>query len=84
MWRIEKDSDGCIITLRLSGQIEADHIPSICSEIKNADGCKILDLRDVTLVDIGVVRFLRDCEDKGIKLVQCPSYVREWILQERC
>jgi ABC-type transporter Mla MlaB component len=84
MWRIQKDFDGCITTLRLSGQIQADHIPSICSEIDNAGARKILDLRDVTLVDIGVVRFLRDCEDKGIELVQCPRYVREWILRERC
>ena len=84
MWRIQKDFDGCITTLRLSGQIQADHIPSICLEINNAGARKILDLRDVTLVDIGVVRFLRDCEDKGIELVQCPLYVREWILRERC
>jgi hypothetical protein len=84
MWRIEKDSDGIITTLRLSGRIQADQIPSICSEINNACARRVLNLRDVTLVDVGVVRFLRDCEDKGIELVQCPRYVREWILRERC
>jgi hypothetical protein len=37
----------------------------------------------VTLVDLGVIRFLINCEDEGIELVQCPPYVREWMLRER-
>src|SRR5437879_3306278 len=83
MLRIEKDSDGCVTRLRLSGRIQSDHIASIRSEINDACARKILDLSEVTLVDVGVVRFLRDCEDKGVELVQCPPYVREWIHRER-
>jgi len=44
---------------------------------------KILDLSEVTLVDIEMVRFLIQCENEGVELVQCPPYVREWILRER-
>jgi hypothetical protein len=49
------------------------------------DGCtsKILDLSEVTLVDLGVVRFLIKCQDEGIELRQCPLYVREWMVRER-
>jgi hypothetical protein len=48
-------------------------------------GCthKILDLTEVTLVDIAVVRFLMRCENEGVELVECPPYVREWIVRER-
>jgi hypothetical protein len=83
MLRIEKDSDGCASRLRLSGRIQSDRIACIRSAMN--DGCarKILDLGEVTLVDIGVVRFLIRCEDEGIELVQCPPYVREWMLRER-
>ena len=83
MLRIEKDSGGCVTRLRLSGRIQSDQIASIRSEMD--DGCtsKILDLSEVTLVDLGVVRFLISCEDGGIELIQCPLYVREWILRER-
>ena len=83
MLRIEKESDGCVITLRLSGRIQSDCIDSIRSAID--DGCKrkILDLTEVTLVDVSVVRFLMSCETEGVELVQCPPYVREWILRER-
>jgi len=44
---------------------------------------KILDLSEVTLVDLEVVRFLVSCEDEGVEIVQCPAYVREWMLRER-
>ena len=43
----------------------------------------LLDLDEVTLVDVEVVRFLSECEDGGTVLVHCPLYVREWILRER-
>jgi hypothetical protein len=83
MLRIEKDSDGCVTTLRLIGRIQSDCIASIRSTMN--DGCthKILDLSEVTLVDVAVVRFLISCENEAIELVQCPSYVREWIVRER-
>lgn len=83
MLRIEKDCDGRATRLRLSGRIESDLIGSILSAISDCDAHKILDLSEVTLVDLGVVRFLIRCEDEGIELVQCPPYVREWILRER-
>jgi len=83
MLRIEKHSDGCVSRLRLIGRIQSDSIAGIRSAMN--DGCarKILDLSEVKLVDIAVVRFLIGCEDEGIELVQCPPYVREWMLRER-
>jgi hypothetical protein len=83
MLRIEKDSNGCVNTLRLSGRIQSDRIACIRAAMN--DGCahKILDLTEVTLIDIAVVRFLMRCENEGIELVRCPPYVREWIVRER-
>ena len=83
MLRIEKDSRGCVTNLRLSGRIQADQIASIRSEMGENCASKILDLSEVTLVDLGVVRFLISCEDEGIELVECPPYVHEWMLRER-
>jgi len=83
MLRIEKESDGCFTRLLLSGRIQSDRIACIRSAMN--DGCarQTLDLTEVTLVDVGVVRFLISCEDEGIEMVQCPPYVREWIVRER-
>ena len=43
----------------------------------------ILDLRDVRLADRDAVRFLRGCETDGVKLENCPAYVREWMDREQ-
>lgn len=83
MLRIEKDSSGCLTKLRLSGRIQSDQIASIRSEMDDNCTTKILDLSEVTLVDLGVVHFLINSEDAGVQLVQCPAYVREWMLRER-
>jgi hypothetical protein len=83
MLRIEKDGDGSETRLRLIGRIESDLIASIRSGISDRCAHKILDLSEVTLVDLEVVRFLIRCEDEGIELVQCPPYVWEWIRRER-
>ena len=83
MLKIEKDSDGCVATLRLIGRIQSDCIASIRSAMNDGRMHKILDLTEVTLVDVAVVRFLVSCENEGIELVQCPPYVREWIVRER-
>jgi hypothetical protein len=83
MLKIENDSDRWVTKLRLSGRIQSDYIASLQSAMSDCCERKILDLSEVTLVDIGVVRFLISCEDEGVQLVQCPPYVREWILRER-
>jgi len=83
MLRIEKLCDGCVTRFLLSGRIQSDRIACIRSAMNGGCARKILDLSDVTLVDIAVVRFLIRCEDEGVELEQCPPYVREWILRER-
>ena len=83
MLRIEKDCHECVTRLRLSGRIQSGNIASVQSVISDCGEHKMLDLSEVTLVDLGAVRFLISCEDAGVELVQCPPYVREWILRER-
>jgi predicted metal-binding protein len=43
----------------------------------------ILDLRDLRLADREAVKFLRRCEADGMKLDNCPAYVREWMDREK-
>lgn len=83
MLRIERESDGCVARLLLSGRIQSDGIA--CIESAMNDGCarKILDLSEVTLVDVAAVRFLSRCEEEGVELAGCPPYVQEWMLRER-
>ena len=67
----------------LSGRMEATQV----SELQELFDCDyrniILDLRDLRLADRDAVRFLRDCEADGMKLENCPAYVREWMDREK-
>lgn len=83
MLRIEKVNGGCVTRLRLSGRIQSDQIASIRSEMIIGCASRIIDLAEVTLVDLDVVRFLISCQDEGIELVECPPYIHEWMLRER-
>ena len=42
-----------------------------------------LDLEEVTLVDLDVVRFLGVSEAEGVELVNCSPYIRDWVFRER-
>ena len=47
-------------------------------------GSKIaIDLEEVDLVDVQIVRFLGMCEAQGITLLNCSPYIRDWIGKER-
>jgi len=80
---IEKNSNGYVSKLLLSGRIHSEQIASICSELNDHSASKTLDLSEVTLIDLAAVRFLIRCEDVGVELVPCPPYIREWMHGER-
>lgn len=65
------------------GRLQSDRIGCIRKAMNDGNARKIVDLSEVTLVDLRVIRFLMGCEDEGIKLSQCPPWVREWMTRER-
>jgi ABC-type transporter Mla MlaB component len=83
MLRIEKLLDHASTVLRLSGRIEEEHLPQLQIEIHKCAAPPELDLSEVSLVDRATVRFLVHCHSQGIRLTNCPLYVREWMSRER-
>ena len=84
MWKMLKirrsENDGAPV-FALSGRIEEEHVLELqnllSGEAQRQD--ITFDLEEVRLVDRQVVKFLGACEGRGIRLRNCPSYVREWI-----
>jgi hypothetical protein len=70
--------------LALSGRIDVGYI----SELERLLGPPvnyskvIIDLSDVRLADRAAVRFLARCESRGVRLENCPDYIREWMRKE--
>ena len=81
--KIEKDSDGQTTTLRLIGRMRREHIEELKAQIKAGGASVTLDLNEVSLVDLDVIRFLATCQTEGISLVQCSRYIYNWIAKER-
>jgi len=42
----------------------------------------MLELADVELVDVEVVRFLNACQNEGAVIANASPYIREWMLRE--
>ena len=90
MFRIEhdiedrKDSQGGRTTIRLIGHFQAEHIEELQKQLLRQKGPRVvLDLRELTLVALDVIRFLGTCEVCGSEVINCAPYIREWIDQER-
>jgi hypothetical protein len=61
-----------------------EHLPDLRRCLEEDRGQVIvLDLGEVTLVDVDVVRFLVECQTRAIRVAQCPGYVREWMVREK-
>lgn len=81
-FKSERRLEGRTLVLKLSGRVQAEHLDQLSRELP-ADGTPaVLDLTDVTLVDVAVVRFLAASEARGVRLFGLPRFVGEWITRE--
>jgi len=83
MLRIEKLLGKTPTVLKLSGRIQEENLSELQKEIEQCTDSPYLDLKDVNLLDRRSVRFLIQCESQGIRLVDCPLLIQEWITCER-
>ena len=81
--KIEKYSTGDSTTIRLIGRMRAEHLEELEKQIRESGPAITLDLEEVTLVDVEIVRFLGACEARGVTLLNCSPYIRDWIGKER-
>ena len=84
MFKIQRSINGRLVVFALSGRIKAARLGELQQLLESEadDHRLVLDLKEVKLVDRDVVSFLASCEAKGMKLANCPPYIREWIEQE--
>ena len=71
------------VVLRISGRIDAEHLNELRACLLRHGPNVVLDLDEVRLVDVAVVRFLDRCQADGMELRNCSGYIREWMGRER-
>jgi anti-anti-sigma regulatory factor len=84
MFKIQRSTDENFVVFTLSGRITSSGLTELqrLLDSESHDQSLLLDLKEVKLVDRDVIGFLASCEAKGVKLVNCPAYIREWIERE--
>ncbi len=72
------------IVFALSGDMDLEHVARLQELLANETVNRVtLDLKEVTFADRVAVQFLADVEATGVRIVNCPRYVRSWIAAER-
>ena len=84
MFKIQRSADENFVVFTLSGRITSSDFTELqrLLDSESHDQSLLLDLKEVKLVDREVIGFLASCEVKGVKLVNCPPYIREWIKKQ--
>jgi anti-anti-sigma regulatory factor len=80
--RIESVSHEHGTTIRLIGRMQAQHVEELNAQIGAIGAGVVLDLEELSLVDIDAVRFFGTCQARGISIVRCPPYISDWIVKE--
>ena len=73
--------DGRVV-LRVSGRLAGDNVDTLRTLMEQERSVVTLDLEDVRLVDGDAVKLLAIHESNGLRLDNCPLYIREWIRRE--
>jgi ABC-type transporter Mla MlaB component len=81
--KIERILDGEYIALRLSGRLCSEHLAELKSLIADSSPAVVLDLDEITQVDVDAINFLRKCQAEGIELRHCSPYICEWMDREQ-
>jgi hypothetical protein len=84
MLRIERSANRQVV-FTLSGRMQTQDIEQFQEllAVETPGQPVMFNLQYVTLVNQDAVTFLADCEATGIKLENCPLYIRNWIDQEK-
>ena len=83
MLKIEKLANGETTLLKLAGRISGQDLEELRNLVAEGQPVINFDLSEVTLVDLETIRFLGHQELRGVRLVNCSRFVREWIERER-
>ena len=71
------------VSLRVSGRLSGNNVDMLRTLLEEENNVLALDLKDVRLVDGDAVKLLAIHESKGVRMENCPLYIREWIRRER-
>ena len=85
MLKIQRSTNGEVVVFTLSGRIQEEQLAELQRLFQSEadDHELVIDLKEIKLVDREAVVCLESWETGGMRLENCPPYIREWIDAER-
>ena len=77
--RIDKTASGDKTVIRLRGKLRREVLDLVTKQIAPSVGEVSLDLTQLDSISLEGVRFLNDCEDRGIAIADAPAYILTWM-----
>jgi len=81
--RIDKTASGDKTVIRLSGKLPGEVLDLVTKQIASSVSEVSLDPTQLDSISLEAVRFLNDCEDRGIAIIDAPAYVLTWMKRAR-
>ena len=83
--KIQRSTNGRVVVFTLSGRIQDEQLAELQRLFQSEanDHELVIDLKEIKLVDQEAVVCLGSWETGGMRLENCPPYIREWIDAER-
>ena len=81
--KIDKQSSGDELVVRLIGNLGVEHLPEVTAEVRLEGRRVAIDVSEVTLISIEGIRLLNACEDDGIAVINASPYILEWMALKR-
>jgi hypothetical protein len=81
--KIDRQSSGDELVVRLIGNLGVEHLPEVTTEVRLEARRVVIDVSEVTLISIEGIRLLNACEDDGIAVINASPYILEWLALER-
>ena len=82
-FKIDRTQGQTYTTLKVVGRVRAEDVAALKAELDAGGGSVVLDLVEVSLVNAEVIRFLAACESRGVRLLNCATWIRKWIERAR-
>lgn len=83
MLKIVRSVDADCVRYILAGRIDAERVAELRVAFESESQPVILDFSEVTRFDREVMEELASWDAMGIRLENCPAYIREWIAKVR-
>jgi hypothetical protein len=71
------------VVFRVCGRVDIECLNTLKELIESERDKIVLDLSEVTLANREAATFLAECKLKGIKLTNCPAFLRSWVSTEQ-